>query len=72
MSHQVGHENANHEYVSPLDYDQGERMRLEEDRLGRATSRGIPVVKKHYEIQRAESYNSIPKGMSPPEVCYDF
>jgi hypothetical protein len=65
MSHyQVGHETRNHEYVSPMDYDEAEKMRLEQERLSKATSRQIPVRTKHVEIPRSESYNSIPKGES--------
>lgn len=47
-----GHENKQHEYVSPLDYDQQERLKLEEDRVTRATSRQFSVVKKHVAVER--------------------
>jgi hypothetical protein len=62
MSHhyQVGHENKSHEYISPMDYDETEKMRLEQDRLTKATSRQIPVRTKQVEIPRSVSYNSIP------------
>lgn len=52
MSIHTGHENKQHEYVTPLDYDQQERLKLEEERVNRATSRQIPVVKKHVVVDR--------------------